>query len=172
MITKKLFGKLDGVEVYSYTLENKNGMSVKILDRGGVINQINAPDKEGRFTDVVGGYDNINYYAEASGYQGALIGRFGNRIAGGKFTLDGKEYTLFCNNNVINHLHGGKEGFDKKELFKAMQLFALDFDDGTPYSVIRNRAKEYGLPICFSYHTFSSTEDKPKFRIIFLTPFF
>ena len=59
-------------------------------------------------------------------------------------------------------------GYRKKELFKAMQLFALDFDDGTPYSVIRNRAKEYGLPICFSYHTFSSTKDKPKFRIIFL----
>lgn len=114
MITKKLFGILNGVEVYSYTLENKNGMSVKILDRGGVINQINAPDKEGRFVDVIGGYDNVDYYANASGYQGALIGRFGNRIAGGKFTLDGKTYTLFCNNNEVNHLHGGKEGFDSK----------------------------------------------------------
>ena len=115
MITKKLFGTLaDGREVYAYTLENKNGMSVRILDRGGIINQINAPDKEGRFTDVVGGYDNLDYYVNASGYQGALIGRFGNRIAGGKFTLDGKEYTLFCNNNVVNHLHGGKEGFDAK----------------------------------------------------------
>ena len=97
MITKKLFGTLaDGREVYSYTLENKNRMSVKILDFGGIINQINAPDKDGRFTDVVCGYDNVDYYENASGYQGALIGRFGNRIAGGKFTLDGKEYTLFC----------------------------------------------------------------------------
>lgn len=114
MITKKLFGKLGEVEVYAYTLENKSGMSVKILDRGGIINQINVPDKEGRYTDVIGGYDNIDYYANASGYQGALIGRFGNRIAGGKFTLDGKEYTLFCNNNVVNHLHGGAVGFDQK----------------------------------------------------------
>lgn len=115
MITKKKFGTLAcGSDVYAYTLENNNGMSVKILDLGGIINQINVPDKEGRLTDVIGGYDNVDYYANATGYQGALIGRFGNRICNGKFTLDGKEYSLFCNNNVVNHLHGGKIGFDKK----------------------------------------------------------
>ena len=115
MISKKKFGTLEcGSDVYAYTLENNNGMSVKILDLGGIINQINVPDKEGRLTDVIGGYDNVDYYAKATGYQGALIGRFGNRICKGKFTLEGKEYSLFCNNNAVNHLHGGKIGFDKK----------------------------------------------------------
>ena len=113
-IEKKYFGTLtDGRRVHSYTLSNANGMRVMILDMGGILSQIHVPDKEGRLTDVVGGYDNLDYYANASGYQGALIGRFGNRIAKGKFTLDGKEYTLFTNNGE-NHLHGGKEGFNKK----------------------------------------------------------
>ncbi len=122
MITKKKFGTLAcGSDVYAYTLENNNGMSVKILDLGGIINQINVSDKEGRLTDVIGGYDNVDYYIKASGYQGALIGRFGNRICKGKFTLDGKEYSLFCNNNAVNHLHGGKVGFDKK-IWKATPI--------------------------------------------------
>lgn len=113
-IEKKYFGTLaDGRKVHSFTLSNANGMRVMILDMGGVLCQIHVPDKEGRLTDVVGGYDNLDYYVNASGYQGALIGRFGNRICEGKFTLDGKEYTLFTNNGA-NHLHGGKDGFDKK----------------------------------------------------------
>lgn len=113
-IEKKYFGTLaDGRTVHSYTLSNANGMRVMILDMGGVLSQIHVPDKAGRLTDVVGGYDNLDYYVNATGYQGALIGRFGNRIGMGKFTLDGKEYTLFTNNNA-NHLHGGKEGFNKK----------------------------------------------------------
>jgi aldose 1-epimerase len=113
-VEKQLFGVLeDGREVHSYTLINKNGMKAKIADYGGTILQILAPDGRGRFTDVVGGYDNIYDYVHASGYQGALIGRFGNRIAEGKFTLDGKEYDLYLNNNG-NHLHGGKDGFNAK----------------------------------------------------------
>ena len=113
-IEKKYFGTLaDGQIVNSYTLSNANGMRVVILDLGGILAQIYAPDKEGRLTDVIGGYDNLDYYVNASGYQGALIGRFGNRIAKGKFTLDGKEYTLYTNNGE-NHLHGGKDGFNKK----------------------------------------------------------
>ena len=113
-IEKKYFGTLaDGRKVHSYTLANANGMRVMILDMGGILSQIHVPDKEGRLTDIVGGYDNLDYYVNASGYQGALIGRFGNRIGAGKFTLDGKEYTLFTNNGA-NHLHGGKDGFNKK----------------------------------------------------------
>ena len=113
-ITKKLFGMLeDGRSVYAYTLANTNGMHATILDRGGAIFRLYAPDKEGRLVDVVGGYDNLDYYVNASGYQGALIGRFGNRIANATFTLDGQEYSLFANNNG-NHLHGGKNGFDSK----------------------------------------------------------
>lgn len=114
MIEKQFFGRLEnGETVSAYTLINENGMSVKLSDYGGTILQLLAPDKKGRFTDVVGGYDNLYDYVYASGYQGALIGRVGNRICGGKFTLDGKEYSLYLNNNG-NHLHGGEIGFDKK----------------------------------------------------------
>lgn len=114
MIEKQFFGKLeDGRNVHSYTLVGVGGVKAKILDYGGTIVSILAPDKEGRLTDVVGGYDGIYDYVHASGYQGALIGRFGNRIANAEFTLDGKTYHLYQNNG-INHLHGGKEGFNAK----------------------------------------------------------
>ena len=80
-VEKKLFGKLaDGREVDAYTLKNKNGMSVKIITYGGAIAEIKVPDRSGCFTDVVGGYDCIESYVGGDGYQGALIGRFGNRI--------------------------------------------------------------------------------------------
>ena len=113
-IKKKLFGTLsDGREVFSYTLKNKNGVKVKILSYGGAIAKIKVPDRNGCFSDIVGGYDCIESYVGGDGYQGALIGRVGNRIARGRFELMGKEYKLFINNGV-NHLHGGEFGFDKK----------------------------------------------------------
>ena len=113
-ITKEKFGTLcDGREVFAYTLKNAGGMSAKILDYGGVVVELRAPDKNGAFCDVVGGYDTLESYVNADGYLGALIGRFGNRIANGKFSLDGVEYTLATNNGK-NHLHGGKVGFDSK----------------------------------------------------------
>ena len=113
-IQKQLFGILpDGRATHRYTMRNENGMSVSILDFGGAIQQLLVPDQNGRFSDVVGGYDNITDYYYGDGYQGALIGRIGNRICHGKFTLDGVEYSLYINNGD-NHLHGGKEGFDHK----------------------------------------------------------
>ena len=113
-IKKKLFGVMpNGKEVYSYTLRNKNGMKVKLIEYGGAINQIKVPDKKGSFDDVVCGYNSLDSYIGADGYQGALIGRIGNRIAKGKFTLDGKEYSLFINNGP-NSLHGGEYGFNAK----------------------------------------------------------
>ncbi|MBO5416412.1 MAG: galactose mutarotase [Clostridia bacterium] len=112
-ITKELFGICsDGREVYAYTLCN-GVMSVKIMSYGGTILQINVPDRAGVIADVVGGYDNLASYENADGYQGALIGRFGNRIARGEFALDGVKYTLACNDGD-NHLHGGRQGFDSK----------------------------------------------------------
>lgn len=114
MITKELFGKLeDGREVYLYTLTNISGASVKIMNLGATIVSINVPDKKGNFADVVCGYDNVEAYLKNSGYQGAIIGRYGNRIKNSSFELDGVTYNLF-NNEGNNHLHGGKEGFDKK----------------------------------------------------------
>ena len=116
-ITKTAFGQFERegalCTVYAYVLENASGMRVKILNYGGTIVELWVPDREGRLSDVIGGYDDLNSYLHADGYQGALIGRFGNRIAKGCFSLEGKEYRLATNNGV-NHLHGGIDGFDKK----------------------------------------------------------
>ena len=111
-ITKSLFGKTtDGTEVYLYTLIN-NDMQVKITNYGGTITSVFVPDVHGKMDDVVLGFDNIEGYLKGCPYFGALVGRFGNRIAGGKFTLNGVMYTL-AQNNGPNHLHGGLNGFDK-----------------------------------------------------------
>lgn len=112
-IKKELFGKYRECEVYKYTLTNTNGMSVVISNFGATILSINVPDKNGEDADVICGYDDLQSYVEADGYQGAIIGRVGNRICRGKFTLDGIDYNMYINNGP-NHLHGGKEGFDKK----------------------------------------------------------
>ena len=80
-ILKEFYGKMpDGTDVYRYTLQNKNGMKLKALNYGGVVTELWIPDRNGCFTDVVGGYDCIDSYVRGDGYQGALIGRFGNRI--------------------------------------------------------------------------------------------
>ncbi len=143
MITKELFGKKPcGCEVYSYTLKNNQGASVKILTLGGIIQSLNIPDKNGALADVVCGYDDVNSYLNNSGYQGAIIGRFGNRIKNSSFVLDGKEYKLF-NNEKANHLHGGKQGFDKKlwdakcwqigdTMYLELSYFSKDMEEGYP----------------------------------------
>lgn len=116
-IIKEYFGTLDRngeiADIYAYTLKNENGMKVKILSYGGAIAELSVPDRNGIFADIVGGYDSLDSYVCGDGYQGALIGRWGNRINKGKFTLEGKEYTLFLNNNG-NHLHGGEYGYNAK----------------------------------------------------------
>ncbi len=112
-ITKKEFGKTEnGDTVYAYTLID-GAFSAVILNRGGIIQSLFVPDKNGKQQDVVLGYDDVAGYENNGGYLGALIGRFGNRIDKGCFTLDGKTYQLYCNDKG-NHLHGGKDGFDKK----------------------------------------------------------
>jgi aldose 1-epimerase len=112
-ITLEEFGKIPGGKyIHLYTLENENGMIAKITNYGGIVTELYVPDRDGKMADVVLGYENLDKYVEATPYFGALIGRYGNRIAKGKFTLDGKEYTLATNNDE-NHLHGGDVGFDK-----------------------------------------------------------
>ncbi len=110
---KKLFGKLaDGSEVYIYTLANKSGMEAKIINYGAAVVSLTAPDKNGKLADVVLGYDSLDGYANDKSYFGAIVGRYGNRIADGKFKLDGKEYQLTINDGA-NHLHGGLKGYNK-----------------------------------------------------------
>jgi aldose 1-epimerase len=112
-IEKKLFGTIiSGEEVYIYTLKNTNGMTAEICTYGGTIVSTKVPDKNGDFHDVMLGYDNLDGYLKGNKFYGALIGRFGNRIQYGKFTLNGKEYQL-AQNDGQNHLHGGPKGFDK-----------------------------------------------------------
>ena len=114
MITKHYFGTMDdGRDVYSYLLKNDAGMSVRICEFGGTIMGISVPDRLGRMTDVVAGYDSLRDYVLAPGYLGALVGRVCNRIAKGKFRLGTKEYQIYKNNNG-NSLHGGKVGFSHK----------------------------------------------------------
>ncbi|CCK30321.1 Aldose 1-epimerase [Streptomyces davaonensis JCM 4913] len=109
---KSLFGKLaDGTKIYSWSLEN-GGTRLKVLSYGGIVQSLEIPDRRGRYTNVSLGFDNIEDYVASSPYFGALIGRFGNRIGKGKFTLDGKDYQLSVNDGE-NSLHGGSKGFDK-----------------------------------------------------------
>jgi aldose 1-epimerase len=111
-ITKEVFGTVDNKEVYLYTLKNGSGFTVKITNYGGIVTSILAPDKNGNFDNVVLGYENLEGYLKDTPYFGAIVGRYANRIAKGKFVLDGQEYILAVNNGQ-NHLHGGLKGFDK-----------------------------------------------------------
>jgi aldose 1-epimerase len=107
------FGKTpEGEVVRLYTLRNKNGVEAGILDYGGIIVSLKTPDRKGEFGDIVLGFDNLDGYLGRHPYFGALIGRYGNRIANGRFTLNGEQYTL-AQNNGPNALHGGLKGFDK-----------------------------------------------------------
>jgi len=107
------FGKLpSGEEVRLFTLTNKNGMEARIMNYGGAIVSLKTPDRNGQLADVVLGFDSLDGYLKGSPYFGALVGRYGNRIAGGKFVLNGETYTLPVNNGP-NSLHGGLKGFDK-----------------------------------------------------------
>ena len=107
-----------------YTLRNGNGCEARILTYGGIVQSLKVPDKNGNFGDVVLGFDDLDSYIKNNPYFGALIGRYGNRIAKGKFTLDGITCTL-ATNNPPNNLHGGLLGFDKK-VWKAMSLLTPD----------------------------------------------
>lgn len=110
---KAAFGKTaDGKAVEIYTLTNSSGAEVKVITYGGAVVSLKVPDKNGTFGDVVLGYDSIADYEKHTSYIGALIGRYANRIAKGKFALNGKSYSLAVNNGE-NHLHGGLKGFDK-----------------------------------------------------------
>ncbi len=140
MITQRFFGKLsDGREIFQYTISNPDA-SVAILNLGGMIQSLSVADREGKMTDVVLGYDTAGQCEEGRGnYFGALIGRFGNRIGGASFTLNGKEYPLYANDGA-NHLHGGKEGFNWKlwdveaqgEDTLCLRLFSPDGEEGYP----------------------------------------
>ena len=112
-ITSEDFGKTaDSTQVKQFTLTNKNGIEMKVINYGAIITSLKTPDKEGNLEDIVLGYDNLQGYIKSSPYFGAVVGRYGNRIANAKFSIDGTEYKLAANDGK-NSLHGGIKGFDK-----------------------------------------------------------
>ena len=116
---------IDGYQVDLYTLKNSNGLEATITNYGGIVVSLKVPDKNGKLGDVALGYDALNDYIGSTPYFGALIGRYGNRIAKGRFTIDGVEYQL-AQNNDSNALHGGRRGFDKA----VWQAEKVDSSDG------------------------------------------
>ncbi|NQT24727.1 galactose mutarotase [candidate division KSB1 bacterium] len=111
------FGQVDGKDVFLYTLENDNGMRLEVINYGGTIVRWFVPDRDGNLADITLGFNTVEEYVEKSPYFGCLIGRFGNRIAEGKFFLNGKSYELPTNNfpaDIPCHLHGGPKGFHTK----------------------------------------------------------
>jgi aldose 1-epimerase len=110
----KLYGTTsDGTAVYVYTLSNAKGMQAQVISYGGIVTSLTPPDRSGKYADVVLGFDDLASYQREGGYYGAIIGRYGNRIGGAQFTLQGMTYRL-PKNNGGNALHGGVKGFDKR----------------------------------------------------------
>ena len=121
-ISKTVFDQLpDGTIIDKYSLEAQSGEKIDIITYGGIITSWMVPDRNGELGDVVLGHDSMDGYLAASPYFGALIGRYGNRIAKGKFTMDGETHELATNNDQ-NHLHGGNVGFDKV-VWEAEEVF-------------------------------------------------
>jgi aldose 1-epimerase len=170
-ITKAPFGKTpDGQAAELYTLRNRNGLEAQITNFGGILVSLKTPDKSGKFDDLVLGYDNLASYIKDKAHFGGTIGRYGNRIAKGKFSLNGTTYSLTVNNGD-NHLHGGVKGFDKviwtaktMETLNgpALQLNYLskDGEEGFPgnlsATVVYTLTNENALQL-----DFTATTDKP-----------
>lgn len=141
-ITKSLYGELNGVKVHTFTLENKNGMKAEIIEKGATLEKLFVKDKNGKFIDVLSGHDTLEGHTERSDYQGVVVGQYANRIKGGKFSIDGTEYTLTKNDNGITCLHGGGEyssavweGAKTSDKALTFTHFSKDGADGFPGNV-------------------------------------
>jgi aldose 1-epimerase len=170
-ITQSSYGTTKGGQpVEKYTLKNAAGMTMEVITYGGIITALTAPDRDGNFENVVLGYDSLAQYERENPFFGAIIGRYGNRIAGGKFTLDGTEYALETNDGP-NHLHGGVKGFDKvvwtatempSDTDPALKLTYLSPDGAGGYPGNLNTTVVYTLKadniLAVSYE---ATTDKP-----------
>jgi aldose 1-epimerase len=164
-IKKEHFGKTnDGEEVDLFTLTNKNGITLKITNYGGIITSIIVPDKNGKFDDIVLGFNTIDKYLKNHPYFGAIIGRYANRISKAKFLLNGNKYKLAANNGE-NHLHGGIKGFDKV-LWKAEEI-KKDKEIGVKLSYLSKHGEEGypgNLSIIVTYLLTNNDELKIKYE--------
>lgn len=170
-LSKETFGTLpDGTEIDAYILTSPNGSKMQVITYGGIITHLEVPDKNGRLEDIVLGYNSLQGYLDETPYFGAIVGRYGNRIAKGKFNLNDQEYVLATNNGV-NHLHGGEKGFDKvvwtvEEIFQTPDTVGLrlkyvspDGEEGYPgtlTSFVTYSFSDDGLDI-----NYEATTDKP-----------
>jgi aldose 1-epimerase len=142
-LSRAPFGVMpDGRAVEIFTLANANGLEIRTIPYGAILVSIRTPDRAGRFDDIVIGHDHLDGYLTASRFFGAVVGRYGNRIAGGTFSLDGQAYTLAVT-NPPNHLHGGVKGFDR--VVWDAELFSTDAGVGVIYHHV-SRDGEEGYP--------------------------
>jgi len=131
-IEQRSFGRTrDGVDTKIYTLTNAHGLVAKVTDYGATLTELWLPDRNGKLADVVLGYEHLEDYEAAPFYLGAVLGRVANRVANGKFTLDGRTYSL-ATNRAPNHLHGGIRGFDKRVWTGAVSGGAVTFAYTSP----------------------------------------
>ena len=184
---------IDGKQVDLYTIQNQNGMIVRITNYGAKVQQIIVPDKKGVFADVAQGYETIDQVVGGQGSMGAFVGRYANRIGGAKFTLEGKEYQLAANNGK-NSLHGGEKGSrfqvfnarqlspgsvemtyvfkDGEENYPAMQLYSGNFLEGkTPRDLGKGKTLYiFRSAFCMEPSHFPDSPNKPQFPSTVLQP--
>ena len=154
----RAFGRLaDGSNVRIYTITNAHGMSAKVTEYGATLTELWSPDRDGKLTDVVLGYSRLEDYVAAPFYLGATLGRVANRIANGKFVLDGKTYTL-ATNRAPNHLHGGVRGFDKQVWKSSPRTNGVEF-------TYTSRDGEEGYPGTLETHVVYTLTDANELRI-------
>ena len=164
-IAKKPFGVDQiGRQMTLYTMTNKTGASVSVLDFGAHIVSVKVPDRNGNFGEVCLGYDTLEEYDQKPSFLGATIGRVGNRIGGAKFTLNGKEYTLFKNDGP-NTLHGGREGFDKK--WWKGEVLEADGEDAVIFTYVAHDMEE-GFPGKLHVQVTFAWDDNCKLSIRYL----
>ena len=156
MVAKKVFGQIEGEDVFLFRLSN-GGVDVEITNYGCTVVSIFAPDKNGRKSNIVAGFDNLSQYAMEHPYFGCVVGRYANRIAQGRFTLDGKTWQLPLNDGV-NHLHGGIQGFNRK-CWRIEETIEEEDQSGVRFSYL-SRDGEEGYPANVDvYVRFTVTED-------------
>ena len=162
----ELFGSIPSGDVYSHTVSNAAGVSFTVIDYGATLLSVSTPDKEGNIEEITLNYSTLSDIISNHGpYYGCIAGRVANRIAKGKFTLDGEEYTLAVNNGQ-NHLHGGIVGFDQK-IWHATE-FSTDNSAGVEFTCISVEGEEgypgnldvsYSRISLTSYHTTAVAKD-------------